>query len=63
MGMFWDLLQQSQISSQGQRTADVESRLVRVETELQHTQELLRNVIQRLEAKLGTDLDRDGHVG
>ena len=63
MGLFWDLLQQSQISSQGERTASVESRLRGLEADVRQTQELLRDLIQRLESRLGADLDRDGRVG
>ena len=63
MGLFWDLLQQSQISSQGERTATVETRVNYLEAELCRTQELLRNVIQRLETKVGADLDQDGRIG
>ena len=63
MGLFWDLLQQSQISTQGERTATVETRVNYLEAELRRTQELLHNVIHRLETKVGVDLDQDGHVG
>ncbi len=63
MGLFWDLLQQSQISRQGERTASVETRLSYLESELRRTQELMRDVIQRLEQKVGADLDRDGRIG
>ncbi len=63
MGFLWDMVQQSQISTQHQRAEGVEARLGRLEVELSRTQELLRELICRLEAKLGTDLDRDGKVG
>lgn len=63
MGLFWDLLQQSQISSQGERAATLETRVGYLESELRRTQALLHNVIERLEVKLGADLDHDGHVG
>ena len=63
MGLFWDLLQQSQIGNQRERTTSIETRLQYVETELRRTQELLRDVIERLETKIGADLDRDGKIG
>lgn len=63
MGLFWDLIQQSQISDQKSRTASVEERLACVETELSRTQETMRLLLQRLETHLGEDIDRDGSVG
>jgi len=63
MGLFWDLYQQSQISQHAQRSGALEDRVVRLEDELRRTQLLLREVIGRLEQRLGEDLDRDGQVG
>ena len=63
MGLFWDLYQQSQISEHSDRAGALEQRVARLEGELQRTQQLLRDVIGRLEQHLGQDLDRDGHVG
>lgn len=63
MGFFWDLVQQSQISSQVERSATIETRVSALETELRRTQELLRDVIQRLESKVGADLDQNGRIG
>lgn len=63
MGLFWDLYQQSQISDHSDRAETLEKRVVDLENQLRQTQQLLRDVIGRLEDKLGTDLDRDGHVG
>jgi len=63
MGLFWDLYQQSQISDHSERTGAMEQRVARLEAELQRTQQLLRDVIGRLEQQLGQDLDRDGRVG
>jgi len=63
MGLFWDLYQQSQISDHSQRAGALEQRVAQLETELLRTQQLLRDVIGRLEQHLGKDLDRDGRVG
>jgi hypothetical protein len=63
MGLFWDLYQQSQISQHAERSGAVESRVATLEDELRRTQELLREVIGRLERHVGQDLDSDGRVG
>ena len=63
MGLFWDLIQQSQISDQRSRTASVEERVSWLESELTRTQETMRLLLQRLETHLGEDIDRDGSVG
>jgi chaperonin cofactor prefoldin len=61
--MFWDLYQQSQISAQTDRTATLEQRVERLESEMRRSQQLLRAVIERLEKQVGEDLDGDGRVG
>ena len=63
MGLFWDLYQQSQISTQSDRTASLGDRLDRLEADVRRTQQLLRAVIERLEKQTGTDLDGDGRIG
>ena len=63
MGFLWDLVQQSQISSQQQASATLEQRVVALEGELRRTQELLHALVTRLEARLGADLNNDGKVG
>lgn len=63
MGLFWDLYQQSQISRQSERSATTEARLDNLERDMQRLQQLLRDVIERLEKNVGTDLDGDGRVG
>jgi len=63
MGMFWDLYQQSQISSQSDRSATLEQRVERLEADLRRSQQLLRAVIERLEKRIGADLDGDGRIG
>lgn len=63
MGLFWDLYQQSQISKSADRSGALEGRVAALEDELRRTQELLREVIGRLERQVGQDIDRDGRVG
>ena len=77
MGLFWDLFQQSQISQHSYRADDLEDRadefqdraeeleerVARLEKRLLYTQQLLRDVIGRLEQHLGQDLDQNGRVG
>ena len=63
MGLFWDLYQQSQISRQHERSTNVEARLDNLERDIVRLQQLLRDVIGRLEQHVGADLDSDGRVG
>ncbi len=63
MGLFWDLIQQSQISDQRGKTDSLETRVVNLEIELRRTQETLHSLIQLLERQFGQDIDRDGRVG
>jgi hypothetical protein len=63
MGLFWDLYQQSQISQHAERSATLESRVDRLEREVDRMGVLLREVIRRLEQHVGKDLDADGQVG
>ena len=63
MGLFWDLMQQSQISTQRQRAESIEERVARLEDENRRMQGLLRDLIARLEERFGEDIDGDGRVG
>ncbi len=63
MGLFWDLIQQSQISDQRSRAASLEERVQRLENDLANTQVTVHELLQLLETQLGEDLDRDGSVG
>lgn len=63
MGLFWDLYQQSEISTQSDRTSSLADRIDRLEADMRRTQELLRAVIERLEKQTGSDLDGDGRIG
>ncbi len=63
MGLFWDLLQQSQISEHRDRADTLEARVQRLEQENDRLATLLREVIGRLEKHVGVDLDKDGRIG
>ena len=62
MGFLWDLYQQNQISKHHDRTSSVEQRLAQTEEEVERLSSLVGELIRRLEARLGTDLDGDGKV-
>jgi hypothetical protein len=63
MGLFWDLYQQSQISQAAEKSGALETRIVALEHELRRTQEILHEVISRLEQHVGKDLNADGRFG
>jgi hypothetical protein len=63
MGLFWDLIQQGQIMSQGTRTMSLEERVANLEAQLRATQTLLNKTLQVLEQYTGKDVDGDGKIG
>ena len=63
MGLFWDLMQQSQISDQRGRADSLEGRVRQLEQSLQETRQVLHKLISTLEREYGKDLDGDGRVG
>lgn len=63
MGLFWDLIQQGQISDQKSRSESLEWRVQNLEQELAQTRRLLQLLLERLENVVGEDLNRDGKVG
>ena len=63
MGLFWDLMQQRQISKQRETAATLEARVERLEHDLQHTNEVLHRLVVVLEQQYGQDLDQDGKIG
>ena len=63
MGLFWDLIQQSQISKQRDQAEDLGARVRRLESELQRTQRTLHDLVVLLEKRFGEDIDRDGKIG
>jgi hypothetical protein len=63
MGFLWDLIQHNQIQDQRRQADTLEARVRRLVEELLQTRQLLGTLLERLEAKLGEDLDKDGRVG
>lgn len=63
MGLFWDLVQQSQIEDQKKEAESLEERVQHLETELERTQNLLIKTLKVLEESTNTDIDGDGQVG
>lgn len=63
MGLIWDLLQESKINKQQERTGTLEERVTRLENELRETRELLYKLMTVLEKTVGRDIDGDGKIG
>jgi len=63
MGLFWDLIQQSQISQQRDKSWSLERRVEGLERELDATRRLLQQLLSRLETQVGEDIDGDGRIG
>jgi hypothetical protein len=63
MGLFWDLIQQSQISAQNDRSCSIEQRVTMLENELRVTREILHQLVVLLEKEYGQDLDGDDQIG
>jgi len=63
MGLFWDLMQQSQISDQRGRAESLEQRVRQLENGLAETRQLLHKLVSILEKEYGKDVDGDGRVG
>lgn len=63
MGLFWDLLQQSQISSQSHRADSLEQRVASLENDVRENRRLLQRLLEVLENRFGQDIDGDGRVG
>jgi hypothetical protein len=62
MGLFWDLIQQSQISSQRESTESLEEWVRDLERELREVQKIQLRLLETLENHYGRDLDGDGRV-
>jgi len=63
MGMFWDLIQQSEIEEQKEKAVSLEQRVLYLEKELEKTKLLLVKTLHLLEEQIGKDIDGDGIVG
>ena len=62
MGL-WDLIQQTQISDQEEKTQSLEQKVKRLERELKKTQKNLHELVCILEKHLGKDINKDGKIG
>jgi hypothetical protein len=63
MGLFWDLIQQNQISNQRSATDSLEERVGRLENQLREMQQLQLSLLKTLEKNFGRDIDGDGQIG
>ena len=63
MGLFWDLIQQSQIEDQKTKSESLEHRVHYLERDLARTKELLSRTLKVLEEHVGQDIDGDGRAG
>jgi hypothetical protein len=63
MGLFWDLIQQSQISHQQSTAESLEERVAGLEAQLREVQRIQLRLLQTLEQHFQRDLTDDGRVG
>lgn len=63
MGLFWNLIQQSQINQQHHSAKSLEQRVSILEEELEKTQDLLIKTLKVLEEYTNYDIDGDGKIG
>jgi len=63
MGLFWDLMQQSQISEQRNHASSLEQRVAHLEAALSQTQKTLHDLVAILEKEYSRDIDGDGRIG
>ena len=63
MGLFWDLIQQNQISEQVDKANSLEKRVEQLEQDLVATRDLLQRTLEVLELHVKEDIDNDGSIG
>lgn len=63
MGLFWDLIQQIQISEQQNVAQSLEERVAELELQLSETRAIQHRLLTLLETHLDRDIDGDGSVG
>ncbi|MFP4845698.1 hypothetical protein [Winogradskyella sp. PE311] len=63
MGLFWDLIQQSEIEEQKGKAESLEGRVKQLEDELNKTKALLLKTLKVLEERSGEDINDDGQIG
>lgn len=62
MGLFWDLMQQSQISEQQSHGESLEQRVAGLEQQLYEMRQIQQRLLQTLEQHFGKDIDGDGRI-
>jgi hypothetical protein len=62
MGLFWDLIQQSQISNQRESHASLEERMRYLERDMCELKRVQLRLLETLESHFGRDIDGDGRV-
>jgi hypothetical protein len=63
MGLFWDLIQQSEIEEQKGKAESLDERVLLLEEELDKTKALLLKTLKILEERSGKDINDDGQIG
>lgn len=63
MGLFWNLIQQSQISDQREKASSLEERVDILENALWQTRQTLHSLVVLLEKEYGRDIDGDDKIG
>lgn len=63
MGIFWDLIQQSEIQEQSKKAKNLEERVLVLEKELSQTKTVLKKTLMALESYLEKDINGDGKTG
>lgn len=63
MGLFWDLIQQSELEEQKDKAESLEERVALLEDELEKTKALLLKTLKVLEQRSGKDINEDGQIG
>jgi hypothetical protein len=62
MGLFWDLIQQSQISNQRDSHDSLEERVQYLERDIGELKRVQLRLLETLEAHFGRDIDGDGRI-
>lgn len=63
MGLFWDLIQQSELDEQKGKAESLEERITALEDDLVKTKALLLKTLKLLEERSGRDINEDGQIG
>jgi hypothetical protein len=62
MGLFWDLIQHSQISNQRESHESLEERVQYLERDIGELKRIQLRLLETLETHFGRDIDGDGRV-